>query len=202
MGPAVGSSGRDSSDAAAAHEAALRPAPRTLRHPGPVASHRLAVAEAPGARHLRLCLEPGRCLRDAILVPLAAHGVHAATARLHGGAMQGLRWCVGGPDPSGAAVAAYSAPHACHAAWLVAANATIAAAADGAPLLHCHAAFVDHRGVVRGGHLLVEDCVVGDPAPTVFVTALDGIELKVAPDAQTGLSLILPTGARLLGAGR
>ena len=57
----------------------LRPRrPRTLVHPGPFDPVRIRSMQATGARHIRLRLQPGRTLFDALVEPLYAMGIRNA----------------------------------------------------------------------------------------------------------------------------
>ncbi|HYP33814.1 MAG TPA: DUF296 domain-containing protein, partial [Burkholderiaceae bacterium] len=80
------------------------PRPRTLVHPGPVGAIRIEHRHANRGRHFRLGLEPGRTLQDAIIEPLLALGVRAASMTLLGGRLSRLLYCVAPPDPTGARV--------------------------------------------------------------------------------------------------
>jgi predicted DNA-binding protein with PD1-like motif len=172
--------------------AAALPRARTLAHPAPAGPIRIQHLHAPAARHFRLGLEPGRTLQDAIIEPLLARGVQAASMTLLGGRLERLLYCVAPPDPTGERVANYTRPIDAGAATLIFGNATLGRSTRGEPLVHCHAAFVCADGRVRGGHIVVDRSVVaGSPLP-VLATTLDGIELRITQDEETHMPLMRP----------
>jgi predicted DNA-binding protein with PD1-like motif len=171
------------------------PRPRTLVHPGPVGAIRIEHRHANRARHFRLGLEPGRALQDAIIEPLKALGVQAASMTILGGRLGRLLYCVAPPDPTGERVANYTRPIAAGAATLIFGNATLGRSTRGEPLVHCHATFVCEDGRVRGGHVVVDRSTVGDAAIVVLATTLDGIELRITQDEETHMPLMRPFAA-------
>ena len=168
------------------------PRARTLVHPGPVDAIRIQHLQAPRGRHFRLGLEPGRTLEDAIIEPLLVLGVRSASMTLLGGRIDNLLYCVAPPDPSGERVANYTRPIEAGSATLIFGNATLGRNARGEAVVHCHATFACADGRVRGGHIVVDRCVVaGAPLP-VLVTSLDGIELRITQDEETHMPLMRP----------
>ncbi len=185
---------------AATRPAAFRHRPRTLVHPGPFNPVRIRSMCSPRSRHIRLALQPGATLYDALVAPLAALGIESASTTLLGGAFAHLDYCVAPPDPSQAAVIAYTRPIPAGAAWMVFGNATLGKGLDGAPLVHCHAAIRTDAGTVRGGHVIPSTSRVGDRPIPVLVTSLDGFELRVAHDPETNIALLQPHAAMAAGA--
>lgn len=169
------------------------PRPRTLIHPGAFNPVRIQSRRSAGARHIRLALQPGLSLFEALVRPLAAMGIEHASTTILGGFFDALNYCVAPPDPSGRAVIAYTAPIAAGRCTMVFGNATIGKDVAGRPIVHCHAAIRTESGDVRGGHILAPDAIVGAEPIGVLVTSLDGFELRVAFDAETNIPLIQPT---------
>lgn len=166
--------------------------PRTLVHPGAFNPVRIQARHSPGARHLRLCLQPGRSLFDALVQPLQAMGICSASTTILGGDFDHIVYCVATPDATGRALIAYSQPLSAGPATMVFGNATLGKRQDGSPIVHCHAAFRTGSGLMCGGHVVTEACIVG-PAPiAVLVTSLDGFELRVAFDPETNIPLLQP----------
>lgn len=165
---------------------------RLLVHPGPSNPVRIQSRHANAARHVRLSLEPGRSLFDALTVPLARMGIENASTTILGGAFDAITYCVAPPDPSGEAVVAYSDPIPAGPALMIFGNATIGKNADGRPIVHCHAAMQLRDGTTKGGHVLAQHAIVGAAPISVLVTSLEGIALRVAYDAETNISLIQP----------
>lgn len=174
------------------------PRPRTLIHPGPFQPVRIQSRHCTRGRHVRLALQPGRSLYDALVRPLAAAGIAHASTTILGGFFDVLYYCVAPPDPSGQAVIAYSPPLAVGRCAMVFGNATLGVDACGRPLVHCHAAIRTECGQTRGGHIITEQSIVGPEPITVLVTALEGFELRVAFDAETNIRLIQPAAREAL----
>jgi predicted DNA-binding protein with PD1-like motif len=168
------------------------PRARTLVHPGPVGPIRIEHRHATLGRHFRLALQPGKTMQDAIIEPLLALGVGSASMTILGGRVEGLLYCVAPPDPTGARVANYTRPIEAGAATLIFGNATFGRSARGEPVVHCHATFACADGRVRGGHIVVDRSIVGAGSLPVLATSLDGIELRIALDAETRMPLMRP----------
>ena len=166
--------------------------PRTLVHPGPFNPVRISTLHAPRGRHLRLALQPGANLFDALVKPLHAAGIYSASTTLLGGYFDSLFYCVAPPDPSGQAVIAYTQPLDGGAGCMIFGNATIGWAANREPIVHCHAAIQTAAGDIKGGHILTSMSVIGHHPISVLVTSLDGFELQVAYDRETNISLLQP----------
>lgn len=168
------------------------PRPRTLIHPGKSIATRILHRACKQGRHIRLALEPGLSLHDALMRPLQALGIHSASTTILGGDMARLFYCVAPPDASGNAVICYTAPMDAGASHFVFGNATIGKDAQGEPIVHCHAAFRTATGAVKGGHILTKQTIVGLQPVTVLVTAFNEFDLQVSYDPETNISLIQP----------
>jgi predicted DNA-binding protein with PD1-like motif len=170
------------------------PRPRTLIHPGPFNPIRIQSRHSARARHVRLALQPGCTLFDALVRPLAGIGMEYASTTILGGFFEQLHFCVAPQDPSGQAVIAYTRPEAAGRSSMVFGNATIGKDADGSPLVHCHAAIRTEGGQTRGGHVIAQASVIGPNPIAVLVTSLDSFELRVAFDPETNIALMQPAG--------
>lgn len=168
------------------------PRARTVVHPGPYGPVRIAHMQADRGRHFRLSLPPGGTLYDSLVQALAAEDVASASMTLIDGELEHLSFCMALPDPSGRVLATYGAPEALCGARLIFGNATLGQSASGSPVVHCHGAFCEAGGRVRGGHLLTERTVIGRIPVTVVVTALDSFDLRVAYDEETRMPLMRP----------
>jgi predicted DNA-binding protein with PD1-like motif len=166
--------------------------PRTMVHPGPVQPVRIEHREAAGSRHVRLALEPGRTLHDALVEPLARLGIRCASMTLLGGPLASLSYCVATSDPTGERVAMYARPIEAGQAQLVFGNATLGRGADDRPLVHCHATFALEGGLLRGGHVVTDRTRVGAVPISVLVTALEGFTLRQSYDEETHMPLMRP----------
>ncbi len=168
------------------------PRSRTLIHPGRFNPVRIQSMRSEAARHIRLALEPGQSLFDALVKPLADIGITNASTTILGGYFETLDYCVAPPDPSGNAVIAYTKPILAGKTYMVFGNATIGVNMKGNPLVHCHAAIRTEHGVVKGGHILTEASIVGPYPIPVLVTSLDSFELRQAFDPETNIPLLQP----------
>lgn len=165
---------------------------RTLVHPGSVDPIRIRSLHSQRGRHIRLMLQPGLSLFDALVAPLAAMGIQNASTTILGGAFSRLHYCVAPPDPAGHAIVAYTAPIDTGKTFMIFGNATLGKSAQGAPLVHCHAAIRTATGLVKGGHILTGQSIVGAQAIPVLVTSLDDFELRVLYDPETNIFLLQP----------
>ena len=163
---------------------------RTLKHPGPFNPVRIQSRRCSQGRHFRLALEPGMSLFDALVQPLHARGVASASVTLLGGNFESLDYCV--TQPSHSTVIEYSQPIRAGRAFMIFGNATVGRGAHGDAVVHCHAAFRDEAGDVRGGHIVTQSCRVTGSPMAVLVTALEGFELRVTFDAETNMALLQP----------
>jgi predicted DNA-binding protein with PD1-like motif len=168
------------------------PRPRTLIHPGRFNPVRIHSKHSERARHIRLALQPGLSLFEALVSPLAGIGVKNASTTILGGWFADLHYCVAPPDPSGKAVIAYTRPIPAGQAYMIFGNATLGKNRHGKPLVHCHAAFRTAGGQTKGGHILPETSIVGPDMIPVLVTSLDGFELRETFDPETNIPLLQP----------
>ncbi|ODU13739.1 MULTISPECIES: PCC domain-containing protein [Variovorax] len=168
------------------------PRARTVVHPGPYGSVRINHMHADKGRHFRLSLPAGSTLHDSLVRALAAENVASASMTLLGGELDRLSFCMALPDPTGRVLATYGAPERLRHARLIFGNATLGRSAGGGAIVHCHGAFSEASGRVRGGHILTDRTVVGPAPVTVLVTALDSFDLRVAYDEETRMPLMRP----------
>lgn len=174
------------------HKQLPRQRARMLRHPGRFNPVRIHSERDLLGRHLRLSLEPGKSLHEAIVAPLAAVGVRSASTTILGGQFAQLSYCVAPPDPSGKAVIAYSAPIDAGETYMIFGNATLGISSQGAPLVHCHATIRCADGTFRGGHILPDRSIIGDRPISVLVTAFEGFTLRQSFDPETNIPLLQP----------
>lgn len=165
---------------------------RTLVHPGPLDPIRTRSLHSCRGWHIRLMLQPGLSLFDALVAPLHAMGIRSASTTLLGGIYFCIHYCVAPSDPSGKSAVAYTAPIDGEHAFMIFGNATLGKSAQGTPLVHCHAAIRTAAGFVKGGHILASESIVGPVPIAVLVTSLEDFELRVCYDPETNLSLLQP----------
>jgi hypothetical protein len=168
------------------------PRPRTLIHPGHFNPVRIHSLRSSAAKHVRLALLPGMSLYEGLVKSLADVGILNASTTILGGYFEKLDYCVAPPDPSGQAVIAYTQPIDAGRSYMVFGNATLGKSMSGSPLVHCHATIVTESGVVKGGHIMPESCIVGHTPIPVLVTSLDDFELRQTYDPETNMPLLQP----------
>lgn len=83
------------------------PRPRTLIHPGAFNPVRIHSRCARRGRHVRLALQPGASLFEALVNGLAPLGVENASMTLLSGEFSHLDYCTAPPDPAHLRVVAY-----------------------------------------------------------------------------------------------
>ena len=161
-----------------------------LVHPGPRAAHRRTSVPV-RSRAVFLSLPPGRRLIDALDSALVDLGVTSAQVELLDGTFSRLSYCY--PAPPGdrpAAVWFSDTVEARVPARLLAGSMTVGTRA-GERYFHCHAAWVDAAGELRGGHVWPET-VVGPGSLHVLIHALDGVDSRSAVDPETTLPVFTP----------
>jgi predicted DNA-binding protein with PD1-like motif len=163
---------------------------RRLVQPGPVSAERIESL-AGRCERLAFALEAGLSLADAIARPLMAAGVRAAAVQMTGVVLEPLRYVMPGPADGPSHVAYFSAPVAPAGRARVELGNLTFGWVDGQPRLHCHASWTEADGPARGGHILLEESMVAEPAEAVAWTFADlGIVAK--PDAETNFPLLRP----------
>lgn len=169
-----------------------RPRSRILRHPGRFNPIRIQSERAMKGNHVRLTLEPGKSLFDALVYPLKELGITSASTTILGGLFSDLSYCVAPPDPTGNAVIAYSAPISAGQTYMIFGNATLGISSQGTPLVHCHAAIRCENGDLRGGHILPDHAIVGPRPIPVLVVGFEGFGLRQTFDPETNIPLLQP----------
>tara|TARA_R110002072_G_scaffold49277_36_gene134094 strand:- start:1480 stop:2073 length:594 start_codon:yes stop_codon:yes gene_type:complete len=171
---------------------------RPLRQPGePLEPRRVVLSSAPG-REFRVQLGAGQDLLTDLTAALIAKGLRHAAVTLLRGCFSELHFLVGKADDSGQRVATYGDPLALEGpVRLLGGHALLGEDADGAPLLHCHALFLDREGEPCGGHLIANSCRAGKDGLTVLVTELCDAGFKVAYESETNYAIFQPS--RLTG---
>ncbi|KQX72330.1 PCC domain-containing protein [Aeromicrobium sp. Root472D3] len=164
-----------------------------LTHPGPAVAPRIASVET-GVVVERVSLAPGRRLVDAIDDELVRLGLDSAQVDLVGGPLARVSYCFPAVSPDGSTAAWYSDTHeAATPAELVRGSATVGRR-DGERFMHCHAAWFDRSGRLRGGHLW-PDTAVGATPLEVVVHAFDAVDLTSGTDDETRMPVFTPRAA-------
>ncbi|MFF0817701.1 PCC domain-containing protein [Rhodococcus sp. NPDC003318] len=162
-----------------------------LDHPGPVAEQRLESVPG-GTVTVRVSLPPGRRLVDAIDDELTRIGADSAQVELLGGPLARVSYCIPAVCTDGSRAAWYSETYeAATPVTIVGGSATVGRR-DGERFMHCHAAWHDARGVLRGGHLW-PDTVVGATPVEIVLHAFDSVALTSGVDDETLMPVFTPS---------
>jgi hypothetical protein len=166
---------------------------RRVIHPGSPLAPRTRVHPA-AAEEFKLLLAPGAVLLDAIIEALARRGADHGNLQLFDGALERAAYQTAPPDPRGELAVAYGPPRFLPGgAHLVMACATLGHGVDGKPLMHCHGVLRDHQGVLHGGHLPGQLCVIGRQGLSGWAVVPRDRGFVASPDAETGFSLLAPS---------
>jgi len=165
--------------------------PRTARHPGQPDPQRI-VTEAGAGQHARFTLEPGRSLRDAMHIPLAQAGIDGATVRFENLRVSPHHFLMPAVAVDDQHAAFYSAPYAIEEGTLIEYACATYGRKDGAPFVHCHAVWRDRNGERQGGHMLMDQTIVAEPAQAE-AWGLRGATMATRHDAETNFTLFYPT---------
>jgi predicted DNA-binding protein with PD1-like motif len=163
---------------------------RTIRHPGiPVAPR---VASVPcRAEKLRMTLQPGVSVLEAVRTALDERGVDSAVVEITGGALKPLVYVI--PALSDDDV---------HAAWYSDTRTPTGRAEieqlvlsfgrrDGQPFLHCHGIWRHADGFRGAGHLIPHDAQFAEPVEA-DAWAVSGAILDQQEDSETNFKLFTP----------
>lgn len=164
---------------------------RTVNHPGKPDPVRIVSLEGDGiSKHFTL--ESGRSLRDAMHIPLSEAGIEGGTVRfenLHVSAHHFLMPALAVDDQH---AAFYSAPHAIEEGTVIEFGCATYGRKDGAPFVHCHAVWRGRDGQRQGGHLLMDQTIVGESSPA-RAWGLHNATMATKYDSETNFTLFHPT---------
>lgn len=169
---------------------------RLLEHPGPAEAPRSLIAWGAASRSYRITIPSGTDFMDTVIAAMSEQSVVSAGIVLLGGSVSRLAFMTGRPirpDEAITRVASHNGPHeiACPAR-IVGGNAILGQDREGAPLIHCHALFVDRHGAACGGHLIRGGCIAAPEGIRLHATALADIAFRNAYDAETDFEIFHP----------
>lgn len=165
---------------------------RSLRQPGPPHPSRIDCFRGE-LFTLRIDLEPGRPLNEAITGPLVEAGFQSAAVTLKGAELDPFHYVMPGPADDESHVAYFSSPCAPEGTTRIEqANVTFGWA-DGKPFVHCHAAWIEPDGRRRGGHILPHQSRLAAPAEAT-AWGFRTIRIEASPDPETNFTLFQPSG--------
>lgn len=157
-------------------------------HPGPLQQKRLQTVKGTSTTTINRLPGGGR-LVDELHSLLAASGHHSGVAEILGGSLSPISYCVPADGRSGRAVS-YSETCTGEYAQVIFGTAVLGRR-NGEPFMHCHCIWRRPDGTLAAGHLWPETHTV-DPAPSVALISLDGIELTSADCTETLLPVFTP----------
>lgn len=161
-----------------------------LRHPGAVAAER-RVTVPTTSTSARVTLPAGERLVDAMAHEIEALGASSGQVELLDGSLSRVSYCVPALCHDGTTAVTFSSTReAVTPARLIAGSATVGFR-HGQRFAHCHAAWFDAYGEVRGGHVWPETVIGPGPVHAV-VHALGQAELISDTDAETRLPVFTP----------
>ncbi|OZE25200.1 DUF296 domain-containing protein [Rhodococcus sp. 05-2254-6] len=168
---------------------------KPLVHPGQKGQQRLESV-ATGTVVERLSLAPGRRLVDAIDEALTRLGADSGQVELLGGPLSRVSYCIPALCTDGSRAAWYSETfEAVAPATIVGGSATVGHR-EGERFMHCHAAWFDADGALRGGHLW-PDTVVGATPVDAILHAFDSVALTSGVDDETAMPVFTPAPVAL-----
>ncbi|VVE04319.1 DNA-binding protein [Pandoraea eparura] len=166
------------------------PSPRRLTQPGPPAAARIESI-AGDALSLTFTLASGENLRDAILGPLEAAGMAAATVRIEGLRLRSMHYVRPAASPDDEHVAFYSEPHRIDEPITIELACATVGRRDGGPFIHCHAMWRTANGHWQGGHIFSDQVIVAHDA-VARAWGIANAEMRADFDAETNFTLFRP----------
>lgn len=164
---------------------------RTIRQPGPAEPERVQWAEARG-RKLRLDLQPGKLLLEAIGEAFAAQGFASGVLRLPAGlALSPFAYVMPALSQTPEHAAFYSETFRPGGVTRIETGALTFGDRDGAPFFHGHALWREADGTRNGGHILPDQSFLAEPI-TVEAIGLDGAGFVAGHDPETNFKLFMP----------
>ena len=170
---------------------------RAFTHPGPVGYPRVAASLVGSSRELRFSVACGAGVGQALRDALEASGCAAGVGRLVSGSASQLHYHVVVPTVGANKPYDYGEPIVVTGDLaFLGATFTFGRMAGGAPVVHCHAGFIDAQGRAHGGHLALDRTLVGEQPLVVYACLFTAGAFVVRRDAETCFNLLQP-GLRL-----
>lgn len=160
---------------------------RRLEQPGPASPTRVQ-SRAAAVRAVDVVLPAGVALLQGIADVTHAHGANSAVLSLEDAILSPMAFVMPALSTDPGHVAYFSERHEAHGMASIEAGCITFGQKDGEPWFHAHAHWRDAIGVLQGGHLLPDACLLAAPL-SVRIWLLDGAAFVVRPDAETNFSL-------------
>ena len=166
---------------------------RTFIHGGPSLSPRLLDLEVSGGEEIRIVLPLGSNVGASLLKVLEGRRFASAVGRIVCGNAAHLSYhrMISTNKPERPYDYGQPVILEGHVTFISGAI-TVGRDAQGAPLLHGHAGFLDSDGEQHGGHLVLDTLIVGDDPMTISLCLFNQVAYQVQPDAETHFNLLHP----------
>lgn len=166
---------------------------RTFIHGGVPQGPRLLDCEVPHSEELRIVLPLASNVAEGILKALEGRQYGSAVGRILCGGAAHLSYHRMVVTRDEQRPYDYGAPVVLDGyITFISGAITVGRDAQGAPLLHCHAGFIDRDGRQHGGHLVLNRLVVGSEELVIRLCLFDQVAYQVQPDAETHFNLLHP----------
>lgn len=164
-----------------------------VKHPGPRVEPRI-VSVPTRSRAVWATLSEGQRLVDGLDDLLARSGARSAQVELLSGTLSDVTYCYPAIGASDDQPIHYSATQAAMGPVALVGGGATVGHREGERFMHCHAAWFDADGRLRGGHLLPETWI-GATGLTVVVHTLDDGLQHSATDPESRLPVFTPARA-------
>jgi predicted DNA-binding protein with PD1-like motif len=161
-----------------------------VKHPGPRVEPRI-ISVPTRSRAVWATLQPGQRLIDALDELLARSGTTSAQVELLSGTLAEVAYCYPAIGETEDQPIHYSATQAALGPVALVGGGATVGFRDGERFMHCHAAWFDADGQLRGGHLLAETWI-GATGLTVVAHTLDEGTQHSDTDPESRLPVFTP----------
>jgi len=166
---------------------------RTFNHGGEQELPRLLDCEVPLSEELRIVLPLATNVGQGLLQALQGRRYSSAVGRILCGGAAHLSYHRMIETDNPARPFDYGAPVQLEGyITFISGAITVGRDAEGKPLLHCHAGFIDREGHQHGGHLILDKLIVGSEPLVVRLCLFDQVAYQVQPDPETHFNLLHP----------
>lgn len=171
----------------------LRDGVRHFYHAGPAQQPRLLDCEVACSQELRVELAPGSQVGESLLAMLAHYNYQSAVGRVLWGSARTVAYHRMVTTADRQRPYDYGKPVVLQGhVTFISGALTVGRDASGAPLLHCHAGMLDSLGQQHGGHLVLQQVVVGGEPLVLRLCLFEQVAYQVQPDTETQFNLLHP----------
>lgn len=164
--------------------------PRSIRQPGPPAAERIVAVESRGTA-FAIRLSAGENLLAGVNREFAAHGFIGGVVELADLTLRPMAYVMPALSTTPEHAAFYSAVFRPVGGTWVKRGAMTVGRRDGAPFFHAHACWVENESIERGGHILPDETIVGEPVE-LNAFGFSGGCFEATIDQETNFKLFEP----------